>query len=81
MACKSAGANKLYKFEPLQNVTNVDKAASGSLLTTTDLQSLSGSAFITVAAGDIIGMLCMNQTDTTDITIVDMNTRVIRYSQ
>ena len=80
-ACKSSGANKLYKFEPCQNTANIDKAASGSLLTTTDLQSLSASAFITVAAGDVITMLCQNQTDATDITIVDMNCRVIRYAQ
>jgi|ERR1700690_96941 len=81
VGCKSTGANKLYKFEPCQNVTNVDKAASSSLLTTTDLQSISASAFITVAAGDVVTLLCQNQTDATDITIVYTNVRVIRYAQ
>ena len=44
-------------------------------------QCCNGSAFITVAAGDILLMLCNNQTDTTDITIVAMNFRLKRYAQ
>ena len=43
-------------------------------------QSQSASAFITVAAGDVIQLMCANMTDTTDVTIIDMNTRVLRYS-
>jgi len=80
VSCKSSGANKLYKFEPCKNTSNIDIAAAGSLLTTTDLQCLSGTGVIVIAAGDVITMLCQNQTDTTDITIVDANIRVIRYA-
>jgi hypothetical protein len=32
-----------------------------------------------VAAGDVFQLLCMNQTDVTDVTIVDMNFRLLRY--
>ena len=81
VACQAtSGSNKRYKFEPLQNTTNVDKAASENLINSTGPQSQSGSAFIMVSDGDIIQLLCNNLTDTTDITIIDMNTRVIRYS-
>jgi hypothetical protein len=31
----SAGANKTYKFEPCQNITNIDKAASGAIIDAT----------------------------------------------
>jgi len=81
IACQATtGTNKRYKFEPLQNATNVDKAASENLINSTGPQSQSGSAFITVAAGDVVQMACNNLTDATDVTIIDMNTRVIRYS-
>ena len=77
----ASGANKNYKFEPCQNVTNVDKAASGQLMNSTGPQACSGSAFLTVAAGDVLTMLCNNLTDTTDITIIYMNYRLKRYAQ
>lgn len=38
------------------------------------------AAFLVVAAGDIISIMCQNQTDATDVTIVDMNLRVKRYA-
>lgn len=76
----SSGSNKRYRFEPLQNTTNVDKAASENLINSTGPQSQSASAFIVVAAGNVVQLLCANMTDTTDVTIIDMNTRVIRYS-
>jgi hypothetical protein len=59
---------------------NVDKGAAGQLMNSTGPQACSGSAFITVAAGDVFTMLCNNTTDTTDITIVDMNYRLKRYA-
>ena len=77
----ASGANKNYRFEPLQNATNLDKGAAGQLMNTTGPQACSGSTFITVAAGDVLLMLCNNQTDTTDITIIDMNYRLQRYAQ
>jgi hypothetical protein len=77
----ASGANKNYLFEPLQNTTNVDKAAGAELMNSTGPQCCGGSAFITVAAGDVLLMLCNNQTDTTDITIVNMNFRLKRYAQ
>jgi hypothetical protein len=77
----SSGANKDYHFEPLQNTTNIDKGAAGQLMNSTGPQACSGSAFVTVVAGDLLLMLCNNQTDTTDITIVDMNFRLLRYAQ
>ena len=81
VACQtSSGSNKRYRFEPVQNTTNVDKAAGENLINSTGPQSQSASAFITVAAGDIIQLMCANMTDTTDVTIIDMNTRVLRYS-
>ena len=76
----ASGTNKNYKFEPCQNVTNVDKGAAGQLMSSTGPQCCGGSAFVTVAAGDVFTMLCNNQTDTTDITIVDMNYRLKRYA-
>lgn len=39
---------------------------------------MSDSAFIVVAAGDVVQLLCMNMTDTTNVTIIDMNTRLNR---
>jgi len=80
VACKAtSGSNKQYKFEPMQNTTYVDKAASMNLINSTGAQSQSASAFVTVAAGDVFQLLCMNQTDTSDVTIVDMNFRLLRY--
>lgn len=77
----ASGANKQYKFEPLQNDTsNLDRGAAGQLMNSTGPQCCGGSVFLTVVAGDVIQMLCQNQTDTTDITIVDMNLRLERYA-
>ena len=64
-----------------QNATNVDKGAAGQLMNATGPQSCSGGAFVVVAAGDVFTMLCNNQSDTTDVTIVDMNFRLKRYAQ
>ena len=77
----ASGTNKTYKFEPCQNVTNVDKAAAGQLINSTGPQGCGGTAFLVVAAGDVLTMLCNNQTDTTDVTIIDMNYRLLRYAQ
>lgn len=77
----SLGANKNYKFEPLQNTTNIDKAFGGQLMNSTGPQCCNGSAFVVVAAGDVFLMLCNNQTDTTDITITGCNFRLKRYAQ
>jgi predicted RecA/RadA family phage recombinase len=79
VSCHSAGANKLYKFEPILNASNLDVAGASSLLTTTDVQCMGSSCIIAIAAGDIITMACNNQTDTTDVTIVDLNCRLIRF--
>ena len=76
----TTGSNKNYKFEPCQNTTNVDKAAAGSIISNNGANGFAASAFITVAAGDIITLLADNQTDTTDIIIVDMNCRLQRYA-
>ena len=77
----STGANKNYHFEPCQNTVNVDKGAAAELMNSTGPQCCAGSAFIVIAAGDVLTMLCNNQTDTTDITIIDMNYRLKRYAQ
>jgi hypothetical protein len=77
----SSGTNKDYRFEPLQNTTNVDKGAGGQLMNSTGPQCCGGSAFVTVAAGDQFLMLCNNQSDTTDITIINCNFRLKRYAQ
>lgn len=50
-------------------------------MNSTGPQCCSGSAFVAVAAGDVFTMLCNNQTDTTDITVVSMNFRLKRYAQ
>lgn len=76
----SSGANKQYHFEPCQNTTSIDKAAGGNLINSTGPQDSGGSAFIIVAAGDVLTILANNQTDATDITIVDMNFRLQRYA-
>ena len=80
-AVAASGSNKQYKFEPCQNATNVDKGAAGQLMNATGPQRCSGGAFVVVAAGDVFTMLCNNQSDTTDVTIVDMNFRLKRYAQ
>jgi hypothetical protein len=77
----ASGTNKQYKFEPCQNAVNVDKGAAGQLMSSTGPQCCSGGAFVTVSAGDVFTLLCNNQTDTTDITITDLNYRLKRYSQ
>lgn len=77
----ATGSNKQFHFEPLQNTTNIDKGSAGQLMNATGPQSCSGSAFITVAAGDLLLMLCNNETDTTDITIIHCNFRLKRYAQ
>lgn len=77
----TTGTNKDYRFEPCQNATNIDKGAAGQLMNSTGPQTCTGSAFVVVAAGDVFTMLCNNTTDITDITIVDMNFRMLRYSQ
>jgi hypothetical protein len=78
---QASGANKNYHFEPLQNATNIDKDSAAQLMNSTGPQACSGSAFIVVSAGDVFLMLCSNQTDTTGITIVNMNFRLKRYAQ
>ena len=77
----ASGSNKNYRFQPCQNVTTIDKGAAAELMNSTGPQCCAGSAFIVVAAGDVLTMLCNNQTDTTDITIIDMNYRLKRYAQ
>jgi hypothetical protein len=77
----ASGTNKDYHFEPWQNVTAIDKSAGGQLMNSTGPQCCAGPrAFITVAAGDIITMMCANQTDVTDLTIVDFNLTLLRYA-
>ena len=80
-SCSVAANNKAFHFEPCQNAANVDKAAAADFLVTAGAQCSSGSAFVVVAAGDVFTMLCNNQTDATDITIVDCNYRLKRYAQ
>lgn len=77
----ASGSNKNYRFEPCQNVTQLDKAAAGQLMNSTGPQCCTGNAFLTVAAGDVFTMLCNNLTDATDITIAYMNYRLKRYAQ
>ena len=78
----ASGSNKNYRFQPCQNITTVDKCVMGQLLNSTGPQAgASPRAFITVVAGDVITMLCQNQTDVTDLTVVDMNLTVQRYAQ
>ena len=77
----SSGSNKKYKFEPLLNTTNLNTAASEDLINSTGPQSQSASTVINVGVGDVVGLLCMNETDTTDLTVIHMNCRVIRYQQ
>ena len=74
--------NKLYLFTPCQNVTPATSTSASQLTTNAGPQSCSAPApvVITVAAGDIFTMLCQNQTDTTDITIVYFNYSLRRYS-
>jgi len=75
----SAGANKTYKFEPFQNAAEVNKAAAWSIIDANGPSGFSASAFVTVAAGDVITLACENQTDATDVTIIGMNLRMLRY--
>lgn len=78
----TTGTNKNYRFQPCQNVTTIDKCVMGQLINSTGPQAgAAPRAFIIVATGDVITLLCQNQTDTTDLTIVDMNLTVQRYAQ
>jgi hypothetical protein len=73
-------ANKNWKMEPLQNVTNVDKAAQGPFQIGNNAgAAVAGHSLITVAAGDIFTLLINNTTDTTDVTVVDLNYQLKRY--
>jgi hypothetical protein len=74
-----AGVNKTYKFEAFQNAAELNKAAAWAIIDANGPSGFSGSAFVTVAAGDHICLACQNQTDATDVTIVGMNLRVLRY--
>lgn len=77
----ASGANKDYLFHPCQNITPLTKNTMGQLLSATGPQAgASPRAFIVVAAGDVITMLCQNQTDATDLTIIDMNLTLQRYA-
>ena len=44
----TTGANKQYHFEPCQNITNLDKAASGNLINSTGPQGGSRSSEVTI---------------------------------
>lgn len=74
------GVNKTYKFEPFHNTAEENKAAGTSIIDSLGPSGFSGSAFITVAAGDQLWLACENQTDATDVTIIDMNFRLQRYA-
>jgi hypothetical protein len=74
-----ANGNKDWKIEPLQNASNLDKAASEQIIATAGAACLAGGCFLTVAAGDKISLAINNQTDTTDIIIRNLNLNVLRY--
>ena len=76
----SSGSNKNYLFEPLLNVAGFDQAATSSIISANGPNCFAGSGFVTIAAGDVVTMCCQNQTDATDVTIVDMGCRLKRYA-
>ena len=76
-----AGNNKNFKFEPVQNATNVDKCSAGSILTTTGPQCMSNQCCLPIAAGDILTLAGNNQTDSNDFTLVNMNFQLKRYER
>ena len=76
-----AGTNKNFKFEPVQNATNVDKCSAGSILTSTGPQCMSNQCCLPIAAGDILTLAGNNQTDSNDFTLVNMNFQLKRYER
>ena len=74
-----ANANKDWKIEPLQQATNVDKAAGEAIIAGAGAQCLGGSCLLAVAAGDQFTLLANNQTDATAVTVRDLNMQLVRY--
>ena len=78
---KPANANKTWLFEERINVAVSDKAAQGDGSAAAANTPVSASCFVTIAAGDRVTLTCKNVTDTTDVTIVNCNVRLRRYSR
>ena len=76
-----AAGNKDWKMEPLQNATNLDKGAQGPFrLGGGGVGApLGGQVLVTVAAGDMFTLLINNTTDSSDVTITDLNYQLVRY--
>jgi hypothetical protein len=73
----SGGKN--WKIEPLQQAANIDKAASAALVTGAGAACLSAACFLAIAAGDQLTLVINNETDATDVTVIDLNMQLLRY--
>jgi hypothetical protein len=80
VTAKNTGADATFKFAPCQNVSPVNTTTAGSLLITDGPNCMASSEFLTITAGDVITMLCMNQTNVADVTIIYANANLIRYA-
>ena len=76
---KSAGANKEFKIEAVQNTTHLDETATQSVLVTAAAaEQMSSQSIILVAPGDQISLQVENLTDAADITFLHSNLSLIR---
>jgi hypothetical protein len=75
----SAAGNKVFKFEPVQNITDLDNCAAETTCSSTTLENMGGQGFITVNTGDRVWIQCKNTSgDTTDFAMKHFNLTVMR---
>lgn len=74
----AASASKDFKFEICVNTTEPDKIVTSRRFTNTDYTPMSASGLLQLADNDVVWVAMMNQTDTTDITVVHSNINMVR---
>jgi hypothetical protein len=75
----SALSNKEFKFELVQNVTDLDNIVGESTFSSTTVQQVAANGLITCSTGDRIWMQCKNTTgDTTDFVVQHFQMNVAR---
>jgi len=76
----SAIASKIFKFELVQNITDLDNTAAESTFSSTGIQNVAHpGGLIQVNTGDRIWIQCLNVTgDTTDFSVKDLTITLTR---
>jgi len=74
----AAGTNVRFKFELNKNATALDNTAVERVFSTSDYGALATHGLVSLAEGDRVWMSAVNETNTSDITIVHANLTLTR---